>query len=36
MVVILMFGGVQLVTIGVLGEYVGRMFNETNDGHFTC
>ena len=29
MVAILFFGGIQLMTIGVLGEYLGRMFDET-------
>jgi len=29
MAVMLFLGGIQLLTIGVLGEYVGRMFDET-------
>lgn len=31
MVVILFIGGVQLVAIGIMGEYMGRMFNENKN-----
>jgi dolichol-phosphate mannosyltransferase len=29
MVVVLLIGGVQLFTIGILGEYIGRIFDES-------
>jgi len=31
MITIIFFGGIQLLTIGVLGEYIGILFDEVKD-----
>ena len=30
-VLITFFGGIQLLSIGIIGEYIGRIFNETKN-----
>jgi polyisoprenyl-phosphate glycosyltransferase len=30
-ITIIFFGGVQLITVGVLGEYIGNIFDEVKD-----